>query len=145
MFDLNGGYWDLEVFSVFKESVIFRFDNLFKNEKNKEMNFYVCLSLKDLKKGVVVIDFGIKSMIVSYMDKMGIYCLFFIGCLVDDVSLIKFENFMIMEFRYKENFCNVYDVLDYCFFIEKNDIEVVYEVKKNVLNIKGNDLYWFFF
>ncbi len=40
LLDLNGGHWDLEVPSTPKESVTFRFDNLSKDENNKEMNFY---------------------------------------------------------------------------------------------------------
>lgn len=108
------------MFSLFKESVIFRFDNLFKDYNGKEENFYVCLSLKDLKKnGIVVIDFGIKSMIVIYMGEGGRYCLFFIGGDVDVVGLEKYENFMIVEFRNKEKFFKDYNVLDYCFFIDK--------------------------
>ncbi len=144
LLDLNGGHWDLEVPSAPKESVTFRLDNLPKNEKNKEMNFYARSSLKDLKKGVVAIDFGTKSTTASYMDKTGTYRLLSIGCLVDDASLTKFENPTIMEFRYKENFRNAYDALDHRPFTEKNDIEVAHEAKKNALNIKGNDLYRFF-
>ncbi len=40
LLDLNRGHWDLEVPSVPKESVTFRFDNLPKDGNNKEMNFY---------------------------------------------------------------------------------------------------------
>ncbi len=144
LLDLNGGHWDLEVPSLPKESVTFRFDNLPKNEKNKEMNFYACSSLKDLNKGVVAIDFGTKSTTASYMDKTGTYRLLSIGGDVDDASPTKFENPTIMEFRYKENFRNAYDALDHRPFTEKNDIEVVHEAQKNALNIKGNDLYRFF-
>ncbi len=104
LLDLNGGHWDLEVPSVPKESVTFRFDNLSKNEKNKEMNFYARSSLKDLNKGVVAIDFGTKSTTASYMDKTGTYRLLSIGGLVDDTSLTKFENPTIMEFRHRKKF-----------------------------------------
>ncbi len=109
LLDLNGGHWDLEVPSAPKESVTFRFDNLDSN--NKEMNFYARSSLKDLKKGVVAIDFGTKSTTASYMDKTGTYRLLSIGGLVDDASLTKFENPTIMEFRHKENFRNAYNAL----------------------------------
>ncbi|WRF18521.1 hypothetical protein KVE18_00295 [Helicobacter pylori] len=142
LLDLNRGHWDLEVPSVPKESVTFRFDNLDSN--NKEMNFYARSSLKDSNKGVVAIDFGTKSTTASYMDKTGTYRLLSIGGLVDDASLTKFENPTIMEFRYKENFRNAYDALDHRPFTEKNDIEVAHEAQKNALNIKGNDLYRFF-
>ncbi|GAA9367844.1 hypothetical protein TH0630_15270 [Helicobacter pylori] len=71
LLDLGGGHWDLEVPSASKESVTFRFDNLDSSEK--EMNFYARSSLKDLKKGVVAIDFGTKSTTASYMDKNGDY------------------------------------------------------------------------
>ncbi|GAA7704918.1 hypothetical protein HpCOL116_01340 [Helicobacter pylori] len=91
LLDLNGGHWDLEVPSAPKESVTFRLDNLPKNEKNKEMNFYARSSLKDLNKGVVAIDFGTKSTTASYMDKTGTYRLLSIGGLVDDASPTKFE------------------------------------------------------
>ncbi len=142
---LNGWHWDLEAPGLSKESVTFRFDNLPKNEKNKEMNFYARSSLKDLnKQGVVAIDFGTKSTTASYMDKMGTYRLLSIGGLVDDTSLTKFENPTIMEFRYKENFRNAYDALDHRPFTEKNDIEVVHEAQKNAAGVKGNDLYRFF-
>ncbi len=102
LLDLNGGHWDLEAPSAPKESVTFRFDNLDSN--NKEMNFYARSSLKDLKKGVVAIDFGTKSTTASYMDKNGAYRLLSIGGLVDDTSLAKFENPTIMEFRHKKTF-----------------------------------------
>ncbi|RKU93829.1 hypothetical protein [Helicobacter pylori] len=145
LLDLNGGHWDLEVPSTPKESVTFRFDNLPKDENNKEMNFYARSSLKDLNKvGVVAIDFGTKSTTASYMDKNGKYRLLSIGGLVDDTSLAKFENPTIMEFRYKENFRNAYNALDHRPFTEKNDIEVAHEAQKNAAGVKGNDLYRFF-
>ncbi len=142
LLDLDGGHWDLEAPSAPKESVTFRFDNLDSN--NKEMNFYARSSLKDLKKGVVAIDFGTKSTTASYMDKTGTYRLLSIGGLVDDASLTKFENPTIMEFRHKENFRNAYNALDHRPFTEKNDIEVVHEAQKNAVGVKGNDLYRFF-
>ncbi|MCQ2786288.1 hypothetical protein JT097_05000 [Helicobacter pylori] len=144
LLDLNGGHWDLEVSSASKESVTFRFDNLPKDEKSKEMNFYARSSLKDLNKGVVAIDFGTKSTTASYMDKNGDYRLLSIGWLVDDASLTKFENPTIMEFRHKENFLNAYKALDHRPFTEKNDIEVAKEARKNAAGVKGNDLYRFF-
>ncbi len=144
LLDLDGGHWDLEVPSAPKESVTFRFDNLPKNEKNKEMNFYARSSLKDLNKGVVAIDFGTKSTTASYMDENGKYRLLSIGGLVDDTILTKFENPTIMEFRYKENFLNAYNALKHRPFTEKNDIEVAHEAQKNAKGVKGNDLYRFF-
>ncbi len=144
LLDLDGGHWDLEVPSAPKESVTFRFDNLPKDEKNKEMNFYARSSLKDLNKGVVAIDFGTKSTTASYMDKTGTYRLLSIGGDVDDASLTKFENPTIMEFRYKENFRNAYNALDHRPFTEKNDIEVAHEAKKHLSNTQGNHLYRFF-
>lgn len=142
LFDLDGGHWDLEVPSTPKERVTFRFDNL--DSSGKEMNFYARSSLKDLNKGVVAIDFGTKSTTASYMDENGKYRLLSISGLVDDASPTKFENPTIMEFRYKENFRNAYDVLDHRPFTEKNDIEVAHEVQKNAAGVKGNDLYRFF-
>ncbi|MGL2493213.1 hypothetical protein E5E19_00285 [Helicobacter pylori] len=144
LLDLNGGHWDLEVPSAPKESVTFRFDNLPKDENNKEMNFYARSSLKDLNKGVVAIDFGTKSTTASYMDKNGDYRLLSIGGLADDASPTKFENPTIMEFRCKENFLNAYKALDYRPFTEKNHIEVAHEAQKNAEGVKGNDLYRFF-
>ncbi len=144
LLDLNGGHWDLEAPSASKESVTFRFDNLSKDENNKEMNFYARSSLKDLNKGVVAIDFGTKSTTASYIDKTGTYRLLSIGGLVDDASLAKFENPTIMEFRHKENFLNAYKALDHRPFTEKNDIEVAHEAQKNAAGVKGNDLYRFF-
>ncbi|MGL2461260.1 hypothetical protein ACOWMR_02305 [Helicobacter pylori] len=144
LLDLNGGHWDLEVPSLPKERVTFRFDNLPKNEKNKEMNFYARSSLKDLNKGVVAIDFGTKSTTASYMDETGTCRLLSIGGLVDDASPTKFENPTIMEFRHKENFLNAYKALDHRPFTEKNDIEVAHEAQKNAAGVKGNDLYRFF-
>ncbi|GAA7286903.1 hypothetical protein ID0561_01860 [Helicobacter pylori] len=143
LLDLDGGHWDLEVPSVPKESVTFRFD-LPKDNNGKEMNFYVHSSLKDLNKNIVAIDFGTKSTTTSYMDKNGDYRLLSIGGLVDDASLAKFENPTIVEFRYKENFLNAYNALDHRPFTEKNDIEVVQEAQKNAMGVKGNDLYRFF-
>ncbi len=61
LLDLDGGHWDLEVPSTPKESVTFRFDNLSKDENNKEMNFYACSSLKDLNKGVSLLTLGLKA------------------------------------------------------------------------------------
>ncbi|MGL2676577.1 hypothetical protein ACQJ7E_06945 [Helicobacter pylori] len=142
LLDLNGGHWDLEVPSVPKESVTFRFDNLDPN--GKEMDFYARSSLKDLNKGVVAIEFGTKSTTASYMDKNGEYRLLSIGGLVDDASLTKFENPTIMEFRHKEKFLKDYNALNHRPFTEKNDIEVAHEAQKNAANVKGNDLYRFF-
>ncbi len=142
LLDLDGGHWDLEVPSTPKESVTFRFDNLDSN--NKEMNFYAHSSLKDLKKGVVAIDFGTKSTTASYMDENGKYRLLSIGGLVDDASLTKFENPTIMEFRHRKKFIIEYNALDHRPFTEKNDIEVAHEAQKNAAGVKGNDLYRFF-
>ncbi|MGL2690343.1 hypothetical protein ACQJ7R_02200 [Helicobacter pylori] len=142
LLDLDGGHWDLEVPSLSKERVTFGFDNL--DSSGKEMDFYARSSLKDLKKGVVAIDFGTKSTTASYMDETGTYRLLSIGGLVDDASPTKFENPTIMEFRYKENFRNAYDALDHRPFTEKNDIEVAHEAQKNAAGVKGNDLYRFF-
>lgn len=144
LLDLNGGHWDLEAPSTPKESVTFRFDNLPKDSSGKEMDFYARSSLKDLKKGVVAIDFRTKSTTASYMDKNGEYRLLSIGGLVDDASPTKFENPTIMEFRYKEKFRNAYNALDHRPFTEKNDIEVAHEAQKNAAGVKGNDLYRFF-
>ncbi len=144
LLDLNGGHWDLEVPSAPKERVTFRFDNLPKDNDNKEMDFYARSSLKDLNKGVVAIDFGTKSTTAAYMDKMGTYRLLSIGGNVDDASLTKFENPTIMEFRHKEKFNTEYNALDHRPFTEKNDIEVAHEAQKNAEGVKGNDLYRFF-
>ncbi|NHB52351.1 hypothetical protein [Helicobacter pylori] len=142
LFDLDGGHWDLEVPSAPKERVTFRFDNLDPN--GKEMDFYARSSLKDLKKGVVAIDFGTKSTTASYMDETGTYRLLSIGGDADDASLTKFENPTIVEFRHKEKFLKDYDALDHRPFTEKNDIEVAHEAQKNAEGVKGNDLYRFF-
>ncbi|WP_183011745.1 hypothetical protein [Helicobacter pylori] len=145
LLDLNGGHWDLEAPSAPKESVTFRFDNLSKDENNKEMNFYARSSLKDLNKhGIVAIDFGTKSTTASYMDKTGTYRLLSIGGLADDASPTKFENPTIMEFRHRKKFITEYNALDHRPFTEKNDIEVAHEAQKNAVNVKGNDLYRFF-
>ncbi|QEF39881.1 hypothetical protein D2C75_06810 [Helicobacter pylori] len=142
LLDLDGGHWDLEAPSTPKESVTFRFDNL--DPSGKEMDFYARSSLKDLKKGVVAIDFGTKSTTAAYMDKNGEYRLLSIGGNVDDASPTKFENPTIMEFRHKGNFLNAYNALDHRPFTEKNDIEVAHEAQKNAEGVKGNDLYRFF-
>ncbi|WQX79828.1 hypothetical protein KVL91_00530 [Helicobacter pylori] len=142
LFDLDGGHWDLEVPSAPKERVTFMFDNLDPN--GKEMDFYARSSLKDLKKGVVAIDFGTKSTTASYMDENGKYRLLSIGGLVDDASPTKFENPTIMEFRHRKKFIIEYNALDHRPFTEKNDIEVAHEAQKNAAGVKGNDLYRFF-
>ncbi|RKV02708.1 hypothetical protein [Helicobacter pylori] len=142
LLDLDGGHWDLEVPSAPKERVTFRFDNL--DPSSKEMDFYARSSLKDLKKGVVAIDFGTKSTTASYMDETGTYRLLSIGGNVDDASPTKFENPTIMEFRHRGKFITEYDALDHRPFTEKNDIEVVHEAQKNAEGVKGNDLYRFF-
>ncbi|GAA7489091.1 hypothetical protein ckin124_02850 [Helicobacter pylori] len=144
LLDLDGGHWDLEAPSVPKESVIFRFDNLPKDNKDKEMHFYARSSLKDLKKGVVAIDFGTKSTTASYMNETGTYRLLSIGGLVDDASLTKFENPTIVEFRHRKKFITEYDALKHRPFTERNDIEVAHEAQKNALGVEGNDLYRFF-
>ncbi len=145
LLDLDGGHWDLEVPSVPKERVTFRLDNLPKNEKNKEMHFYARSSLKDLKKGVVAIDFGTKSTTASYMNETGTYRLLSIGGLVDDASLTKFENPTIVELRHIKKFITEYNALDHRPFTEHNDdIEVAHEAQKNAAGVKGNDLYRFF-
>ncbi len=142
LLDLDGWHWDLEVPSLPKERVTFRFDNL--DSSGKEMDFYARSSLKDLKKGVVAIDFGTKSTTASYMDETGTYRLLSIGGLVDDASLTKFENPTIVEFRHKEKFLKDYNALDHRPFTEKNHIEVAHEAQKNAVGVKGNDLYRFF-
>ncbi|GAA7497511.1 hypothetical protein ckin125_10730 [Helicobacter pylori] len=146
LLDLDGGHWDLEAPSAPKESVTFRFDNLPKDNKDKEMHFYARSSLKDLNKGVVAvaIDFGTKSTTAAYMDKNGEYRLLSIGGLVDDASLTKFENPTIVEFRHRKKFITEYDALKHRPFTERNDIEVVHEAQKNAAGVKGNDLYRFF-
>ncbi|WQV70364.1 hypothetical protein KVK71_00295 [Helicobacter pylori] len=142
LLDLDGGHWDLEVPSAPKERVTFRFDNL--DPDDKEMDFYARSSLKDLKKGVVAIDFGTKSTTASYMDETGTYRLLSIGGHVDDASLTKFENPTIMEFRHRKKFITEYNALDHRPFTERNDIEVAHEAQKNASGVKGNDLYRFF-
>ncbi|EMH24080.1 hypothetical protein HMPREF1420_01114 [Helicobacter pylori GAM264Ai] len=144
LLDLDGGHWDLEAPSAPKERVTFRFDNLPKDNKDKEMHFYARSSLKDLNKGVVAIDFGTKSTTASYMDKNGEYRLLSIGGLVDDASPTKFENPTIVEFRHRKKFITKYDALDHRPFTERNDIEVAHEAQKNAIGVKGNDLYRFF-
>ncbi len=144
LLDLDGGHWDLEAPSLSKESVTFRFDNLPKDEKNKEMNFYARSSLKDLNKGVVAIDFGTKSTTASYMDKTGTYRLLSIGGLVDDTSPTKFENPTIMEFRHRKKFIIEYNALDHRPFTEKHDMEVAHIAQREAIGVKGNDLYRFF-
>ncbi|WP_187950539.1 hypothetical protein [Helicobacter pylori] len=146
LLDLNGGHWDLEMPSVPKERVTFRFDNLDSSGKEiKEMNFYARSSLKDLKKSVfVAIDFGTKSTTAAYMDESTEYRLLSIGGLVDDASLTKFENPTIVEFRHRKKFITEYNALDHRPFTEKNDIEVAHEAQKNAAGVKGNDLYRFF-
>lgn len=144
LLDLNGGHWDLEVPSVPKESVTFRFDNLPKDKDNKEMNFYARSSLKDLNKGVVAIDFGTKSTTASYMDKMGTYRLLSIGGDVDDASPTKYENPTIMEFRHRGKFITGYNALDHRPFTEHNDIEVAHEAQKHLSHTQNNHLYRFF-
>lgn len=144
LLDLNGGHWDLEVPSVPKERVTFKFDNLPKDNSNKEMDFYARSSLKDLKKGVVAIDFGTKSTTASYMDETGTYRLLSIGGLVDDASLTKYENPTIVEFRDKEKFLKNYNALNHRPFTEKNDIQVAHEAQKNLSSAQGNHLYRFF-
>ncbi len=142
LLDLNGGHWDLEVPSVPKERVTFRFDNL--DNSNKEIDFYARSSLKDLNKGVVAIDFGTKSTTASYIDKTGTYRLLSIGGLVDDASPTKFENPTIMEFRHRKKFIIEYNALDHRPFTEKNHIEVAHEAQKHLSNTQGNHLYRFF-
>lgn len=144
LLDLNGGHWDLEVPSLPKERVTFRFDNLPKDSNGKEMDFYARSSLKDLKKGVVAIDFGTKSTTASYMDETGTYRLLSIGGLVDDASPTKFENPTIVEFRHRKKFITEYNALDHRPFTEHNDIGVAHEAQKNTAGVKGNDLYRFF-
>ncbi|GAA7731717.1 dihydrolipoamide acetyltransferase [Helicobacter pylori] len=123
LLDLDGGLWDLEVPSLSKESVTFRFDNLPKDPNGKEENFYARSSLKDLnKQGVVAIDFGTKSTTAAYMDNNGIYRLLSIGGDVDIESLEKYENPTIVEFRNKEKFLKDYNALSHRPFTEKNDM-----------------------
>ncbi len=142
LLDLNGGHWDLDVPSLSKESVTFRFDNL--DSDGKEENFYARSSLKDLKKGIVAIDFGTKSTTAAYMDNNGIYRLLSIGGDEDAEILEKYENPTIVEFRNKEKFLKDYNALDHRPFTEKNDIQVAHEAQKNLSNAQGNDLYRFF-
>ncbi|GAA8295693.1 hypothetical protein HpBT174_07080 [Helicobacter pylori] len=128
-----------------KESVTFRFDNLSKDHKNKEENFYARSSLKDLDKtGIVAIDFGTKSTTAIYMNKNGRYCLLSIGGDVDTDGLEKYENPTIVEFRNKEKFLKDYNALDHRPFTDKQDMEVVHEAQKYFTDDKGNDLYRFF-
>ncbi len=147
LLDLDGGHWDLDVPSSSKESVTFRFDNLPKEkigEKEVERNFYARSSLKDLKKGIVAIDFGTKSTTAAYMDKNGKYRLLSIGGDVDIESLEKYENPTIVEFRDKEKFLKDYNALSHRPFTEKNDMEVAHEAQKNLSSAQGNHLYRFF-
>lgn len=145
LLDLDGGHWDLDVPGLSKESVTFRFDNLPKDDNNKEENFYARSSLKDLnKQGVVAIDFGTKSTTAAYMDENGKYRLLSIGGDVDADYLEKYENPTIVEFRDKEKLLKDYNALDHRPFTEKNDIEVAHEAQKNLSYAQDNDLYRFF-
>ncbi len=142
---MGGWHWDLWVPSSSKESVTFRFDNLSKDHKNKEENFYARSSLKDLDKtGIVAIDFGTKSATAIYMNKNGRYCLLSIGGDVDAVGLEKYENLTIVEFRNKEKFLKAYNALSHRHFTDKQDMGVAYEAQKYFTSAKGNDLYRFF-
>ncbi|WRD35322.1 hypothetical protein E5K51_00300 [Helicobacter pylori] len=146
LLDLDGGHWDLDVPSSSKESVTFRFDNLPKDDNNKEENFYARSSLKDLRNNsVVAIDFGTKSTTAAYMDNNGKYCMLSIGGDVDIESLQKYENPTIVEFRNKEKFLKDYNALNHRPFTEKNDIQVAHEAQKNLTSAQGNQLYRFFF
>ncbi len=142
LLDLNGGHWDLDVPSLSKESVTFRFDNL--DSDGKEENFYARSSLKDLKKGIVAIDFGTKSTTAAYMDDRGKYRLLSIGGDVDADYLEKYENPTIVEFRDKEKLLKDYNALDHRPFTEKNDMAVAHEAQKNLSYAQDNDLYRFF-
>lgn len=148
LLDLNGGHWDLDVPSLSKESVTFRFDNLPKEEiggEEIEKNFYARSSLKDVnKQGVVAIDFGTKSTTAAYMDNNGKYRLLSIGGDVDIESLQKYENPTIVEFRYKEKFLKDYNALSHRPFTEKNDIQVAHEAQKELSSAQGNHFYRFF-
>lgn len=144
LLDLNGGHWDLEVPSLSKESVTFRFDNLDSN--GKEENFYARSSLKDVnKQGVVAIDFGTKSTTAAYMDDGGVYRLLSIGGDMDIENLEKYENPTIVEFRNKEKFLKDYNALNHRPFTEHNDMGVAHEAQKNLASAQGNQLYRFFF
>ncbi len=144
LLDLNGGHWDLEVPSLSKESVTFRFDNLDSN--GKEENFYARSSLKDVnKQGVVAIDFGTKSTTAAYMDDRGVYRLLSIGGDMDIENLEKYENPTIVEFRNKEKFLKDYNALNHRPFTEHNDMGVAHEAQKNLTSAQGNQLYRFFF
>ncbi|GAA8794243.1 hypothetical protein oki783_04180 [Helicobacter pylori] len=128
-----------------KESVTFRFDNLSKDHKNKEENFYARSSLKDLKRdGFVAIDFGTKSTTASYIGEGGKYCSLSIGGDVDAEGLEKYENPTIVEFRNKEKFLKDYNALSHRPFTEKQDMEVAHEAQKYFTNAQGNHLYRFF-
>ncbi|WP_187895613.1 hypothetical protein [Helicobacter pylori] len=143
LLDLDGGHWDLEVPSLSKESVTFRFDNLDSN--GKEENFYARSSLKDLnKQGVVAIDFGTKSTTAAYMDNNGKYRLLSIGGDEDAEILEKYENPTIVEFRDKEKFLKDYNALSHRPFTEKQDTQVAHEAQKNLSSAQGNHLYRFF-
>lgn len=144
LLDLDGGYWDLDVPSSSKESVTFRFDNLPKDPNGKEENFYARSSLKDLKKGIVAIDFGTKSTTACYIGEGGRYCLLSIGGDADTEDLKKYENPTIVEFRNKEKFLKDYNALSHRPFTEKQDMEVAHEAQKYFTDAKGNDLYRFF-
>ncbi|GAA8076076.1 hypothetical protein Neuguinea63_06250 [Helicobacter pylori] len=143
LFDLDGGHWELDM-PKSKESVTFRFDNLPKDHNNKEVNLYARSSLKDVNGGIVAIDFGTKSTTASYMDKNGTYRLLSIGGSVDDMSLAKFENPTIVEFRNKGAFLKAYNALNHRPFTNKDDMEVAHEAQKNLTSVQGNDLYRFF-
>ncbi len=145
LLDLDGGHWDLEVPSLSKESVTFRFDNLPIDSNGKEVNFYARSSLKDLKRdGFVAIDFGTKSTTASYIGEGGKYCLLSIGGDVDTEGLEKYENPTIVEFRNKEKFLKDYNALSHRPFTKHNDMGVVHEAQKNLSSAQGNHLYRFF-
>ncbi len=101
--------------------------------------------MKDLDKtGIVVIDFGTKSMTAIHMNKNGRYCLLSIGGDVDTDGLEKYENPTIVEFRNKEKFLKAYNALSHRPFTNKQDMEVAHEAQKYFTSTKGNDLYRFF-
>ncbi len=105
--------------------------------------------MKDLKKGIVAIDFGTKSTTACYIvqgqkkEDEG-YTFLSIGGNVGAESLKKYENPTIVEFRRKEKFLKAYNALSHRPFTEKNDMGVAHEAQKNLSHTQGNHLYRFF-
>lgn len=134
--DVNAGHWELWLEDDNAEGV-------------KLPRFYVARNpVSDVKHdGIVGIDFGTKSTIVSYMDGNDIKKLHRIGVgkLSQEAKASHYENPTVMEFRNIDSFMKAYKAQEGRPYTSLEDLTVSHKAYNSMKNSDASDLFYSFF